>query len=81
MIISKCWSVVGESEAHSNRGGCLAATPLPHRAPPLPQTVFSHVKEAKVKMEMQPKLKEAHDQGYAACKQAIVDMREFMKPN
>ena len=31
-------------------------------------------------MELQPKLKEAHDQGYAACKQAIVDMREFMKP-
>ena len=31
-------------------------------------------------MELQPKLKEAHNQGYATCKQAIVNMREFMKP-
>ena len=41
---------------------------------------IAKLKEAKVKMELQPKLKEAHNQGYATCKRAIVNMREFMKP-
>ena len=37
------------------------------------------LKESEVKVQLQPKLKEAYDQGYAASVQARKDARDFMR--
>ena len=37
------------------------------------------LKESEVKVALQPKLKDAYDQGYAASVQAMKDAREFMR--
>lgn len=35
--------------------------------------------EAKVKVDMQPLLQKAYQNGYEACKQAMKDARDFMR--
>jgi hypothetical protein len=37
------------------------------------------LKEVNIKLEMQPKIKEAYDNGYADCKKAMEDARSFMR--
>jgi len=43
------------------------------------QEVAVKLKEVEVKIDFQPKLKEAYDEGYAACRRAMQEARDFMR--